>query len=206
MAALALSTGLYAGGDMTPAVEPVVPIIEETVAVSESAFYVGIGVSLLSLEDDYSKEEFSSNGVTLQAGYQYNEYLAIEGRFTRDVGDVSYDHGSDPKANGGMNIDDYPTDFTNIGIYIKPMYTVDNFTAYALLGYGEVELTNIPQGDDDRTEAGFQWGLGASYLFHENMSFFIDYLRMYDGEGFDGRAYKRDVLADAWTFGITYKF
>jgi len=204
IAALALSTSLYAGGDITPAVEPVIPIIEETAPVNDSAFYVGLGLSLMSLEDDYTKEEFSAKGVTLQAGYQYNEYLALEGRFTRDVGDVDYDHGS--IANGGLNIDDYPTDFSNIGLYIKPMYTVDDFTAYALLGYGEVELTNIPQGDEDRTEAGFQWGLGASYLVFDNISIFIDYLRMYDDKGFDGRATNRDVLVDAWTLGVTYKF
>jgi len=190
----------YAGGDIEPIVEPV--IVVEDVITNESGLYVGVGISSLKLKDDFTDEEFTATGMMLQAGYQYNKYLAIEGRYNLHVGDVSYDKGNLK----GVNYDDYPTDFTNLGIYIKPMYSIDDFSAYALLGYGEVELTNIPQGDEDRTEAGFQWGLGLGYNFNENISIFVDYVRMYDGEGFDGRATNRNVVADAWTLGVTYKF
>ena len=197
---LLVMNAAYAGGDIEPIVEPV--IVVEDVVTNESGLYIGVGISALKLKDHFTDEEFTANGVMLQAGYQYNKYLAIEGRYSFHVGDVAYDKGKLK----GVNYDDYPTDFTNLGIYIKPMYSVDNFSAYALLGYGEVELTNIPQDDADRTEAGFQWGLGLGYDFHENVSIFVDYVRMYDDDGFDGRATNRNVVADAWTLGVTYKF
>jgi opacity protein-like surface antigen len=86
------------------------------------------------------------------------------------------------------------------------MYPVGNFNLYALLGYGEVEITNIPLGDVDRAEDGFQWGLGAGYQVNNEISVFIDYTQMYNDTGFDYRAVNSDILADAWTLGLSYKF
>ena len=201
---LALSGLSFAGGNVATIEEPVV-IVPEVIA-DDSSFYLGVGFSAMSLNNDLTDEEFSANGMMLQAGYQYNRYIAIEGRYTFHVGDVEYDHGSTLN----LNYDDYPTDFTNAAIYVKPMYPIDDFSIYALLGYGEVEMTNIPQGgagiSADRAESGFQWGLGASYAFNENISGFIDYVRMYDGTGFDHRAMDADIVSDAWTFGVSYKF
>ena len=201
---LSLSPGyLFAGGDIVAVEEPVVVI---PVLVDDSSFYVGMGFSALSLNNDRTNEEFSANGMMLQAGYQYNRYIAVEGRYTLHMGDVEYDNGS----TSNPNYDDYPTDFTNAAIYLKPMYPIDDFSIYALLGYGEVELTNIPLGGPgigaDRAESGFQWGLGGSYTFNENISGFVDYVRMYDGTGFNYRAMDADIVADAWTLGVSYKF
>ncbi|WP_295417702.1 porin family protein [Sulfurovum sp.] len=201
---ITLSIVGYAGGNIVP-VEPVVPETAEPV-VSESAFYVGLGFSYMSLRDDLSDEEFSATGVMLQAGYQFNKYFAIEGRYTRDISDVEYDHGDTINP----DYDDYPTDFSNIAIYLKPMYPLENFNVYALLGYGRTELTNIPLGGPgisaDRAESGFQWGLGAAYNATEQISVFVDYVRFYDDTGFDYRAQRADVNSDAWTLGVSYKF
>ena len=201
---LALSGFSYAGGNIVPVV--IAPVVVVPEVVDESSFYLGIGFSSMSLNNDLTDEEFSANGVMLQAGYQYNRYIAIEGRYTLHVGDVEYDHGT----TSSPDYDNYPTDFTNAAIYLKPMYPIDDFSIYALLGYGEVELTNIPLGGPgisaDRAESGFQWGLGASYTFNENISGFIDYVRMYDDTGFDYRAMDADITADAWTLGVSYEF
>ena len=200
---LALSGLSYAGGDVAPVEEPVViaPVV-----IDDSGFYLGVGFSGMSLNNDLTDEEFTANGVMLQAGYQYNRYIAVEGRYMLHIGDVEYTHGS--TTNPDYN--DYPTDFTNIAIYLKPMYPIGDFSIYALLGYGEVELTNIPLGGPgisaDRAESGFQWGLGADYAFNENISGFVDYVRMYDGTGFDYRAMNADIVADVWTLGVNYAF
>lgn len=204
MAVYALSGLLYAGGDMVAVEEPVV---EVPMVVDESAWYVGIGFSSMSIDNDFTKEEFSTNAVMFQGGYQYNRYIALEARYWLNVGDLDYEHGRTINE----DISDYPGDFTNGGIYLKPMYPVDNFSLYALLGYGQLEVTNIPPSTigvnaGDREERAIQWGLGASYDFSETMSAFMDYVRMYDDVGLDGRAQNSDVLADAWTFGFTYKF
>lgn len=201
---LALSEMSFAGGNIAPIVEEPIPVAP--VLIDESAFYVGVGYSGMKLNDDLTDEEFSTNALMLQAGYQYNRYIAIEGRYTFGIGDVEYTHGNTINP----NFADYPTDFTNLAIYIKPMYSIDDFTIYALLGYGEVAMTNIPLGgagiSADRGEDGFQWGLGASYTFMDNVSAFVDYVQMYNDTGFDGRAIDADITADAWTLGVSYKF
>lgn len=197
---MALNGLCYAGGDIAP-VEPEVTV-PEVAAASGSGFYVGLGVSAMSLRDDDSDEEFSATGLALQAGYQFNQYFALEGRYTFNVSDVEYDHGT----TSNPDYDDYPTDFSNAGIYLKPMYPIDNFKLYALLGYGEVKLTDVPVAGVDSAENGFQWGLGASYSFNENISAFVDYVRAYDDTGFGCCAREANVIADLWTLGVSYKF
>ena len=203
VAFLAFSSMGFAGGN--EAMSESIPVAIEP-SIDTSAFYVGLGISNMSLRNDLSDEEFSSLGVMLQIGYQINEYLAVEGRYTRNVGDLEYDHGKTENP----NYDDYPADFSNIGIYLKPMYGVESFNAYALLGYGQTELTNIPLGgvgiSADRAESGFQWGVGASYEISEATSVFVDYVRFYDDKGFDFRASTADIVSDAWTLGVSYRF
>ncbi len=201
---LTLSGLSYGGGGVAPAIVPVVPIVVES--EDESHFYVGLGFSGMSLRNDVSDEEFSTEGIMLQAGYQVNQYVAIEGRYSHDITDVEYDKGDTRNP----NFDDYDTDFTNIAIYLKPMYTMDDFTLYGLLGYGETEMTNLPYGGPrisaDRVESGFQWGVGAAYNFNENISVFADYVNMHDDNEFDGRASNSNIVADAWTLGLSYVF
>lgn len=197
-----LSGILAAGGDVAAITnDEVVPV-----SVNDSGFYLGLGINRMALHNDYSDEEFSVTGLMVQAGYQYNQYLAIEGRYSFDVSNVHYDHGNILHP----DIDDYPGSFTNLALYAKGMYPIGNFKPYILLGYGEVALTNIPLGGPgisaDRAEKGFQWGLGAEYKFTEAVSVFGDYVRAYDGTGFDGRAMDVDVSADVWTLGVAYTF
>lgn len=199
---IALASGfIYAGGDIKdvePAVEPVIEVEQ----ADESGFYLGLGLSGMKLTNEFTDEELSAAGITLQAGYQYSQYIAVEGRYSRSLGKVEYDSGT----TSNMSTDDYPTDFTNVGIYLKPMYPVGDLKVYALLGYGEVEVTNVPVEGVDSAENGFQWGLGVSYSFNEDFSAFIDYLRVYDDTGFGCSSAEDDVVADIWTVGISYKF
>jgi len=201
-AILLLSELSFAGGDVLPVEEPV--IVESS--IDESGLYLGLGISAMKLNNDFSKEEFSSTGVTLQAGYQFNQYFAVEGRYTKNVGDLEYDHGN----TNNPNYSDYPGDFSNVAVYLKPMYSFDDFSVYALLGYGEVTLTDLPHpssaGSVDRAEDGFQWGLGAQYTFMENVSVFVDYVKLYDDKGFDYRAQLADIDSDIWTLGVSYRF
>lgn len=202
-----LSTLLYsnvaiAGGDIAPVEEPV-----EAVQIDdESGPYLGLGVSSMRLKNDLTNEKFSSTGIMLQAGYQVNAYLAVEGRYTFNVGDLEYRRG----MTRNLNYNDYPGDFYNLGIYVKPMISYDDFSFYALLGYGEVTLTDLPQpsrlGSVDRAESGFQWGLGAAYTFMDDISCFVDYVKLYDDKGFDHRAKRTNINSHLWTLGVSYAF
>jgi opacity protein-like surface antigen len=192
---LALSGFAYAGGDIAPVEEPVVvPVV-----VDNSAFYVGLGFGQASVNDDPTAEEITSTMIMLQAGYQYNEYVALEGRVSLGF-NTDYEPGNTGNASG-----DYDDDISSWGIYVKPMYPVtEAFDIYALLGYGGVQLDNLESGD--AYEDGFQWGLGAQYAVTENVLVFADYVSLYDDTGFDYRAQLEDVDSDAWTLGVSYRF
>lgn len=194
---MALSGLAYAGGDMTAVVEPVVQVPEVNTDVS--GYYVGLGMGQTTVNDDQTNEEISATTLTLQAGYQYNEYLAFEGRFGMSLGGSDYNAG----IFTGLGAD-YDGDVYNWGLYVKPMYSFSNLTLYGLLGYGEVILEDLDGGDS--TESGFQWGAGASYVFTEKVSLFVDYVTLYDDKGFDNRAVNDDIDADVWTVGVSYKF
>jgi len=188
---LVLSGLAYAGGDIAP--------VEEPVVVDNSAFYVGLGFGQAAINDDPTGEEISSTTFMLQAGYQYNAYVAFEGRVSFGF-NTDYNPGNTDNSGGN-----YDNDISSWGIYVKPMYPVtEEFDVYALLGYGGVQLGNLESGD--AYESGFQWGVGAQYEVTENILVFADYVKLYDGTGFDYRAQDEDVDSDAWTLGVSYRF
>jgi opacity protein-like surface antigen len=197
--ALALSPVAYAGGDIAPIETPVVDIP----AVDNSAWYIGLGVSTMNLTADLTDEKMDSIGATLQAGYKYNDYIGVELRYTQNVAKIEYDPGN----SAGAAIDDYPADFTNVGIYLKPSYPVmESLSIYGLLGYGSVTFTNLPQNTVDRTESGFQWGAGASYNITDCISIFADYTKIYDDTGIDGHFTTSDISIEFITVGVSYRF
>jgi len=163
--------------------------------------YIGVGVSPMRLLNDGTGEEFTANGMTIQAGIKYSKYLAIEARYTMNAGKIEYD-----AAGSGVNNADYPADFTNIAIYAKPMLPIDDFSIYALVGYGEVGITNLPIGDVDRAESGLQLGIGVKYSINKEVSVFMDYTSLYDGKGFDNLGVTKNHKASMVTFGTSYNF
>ncbi|BAF73392.1 outer membrane protein [Sulfurovum sp. NBC37-1] len=177
---------------------PVSTTTPSTEIAEENGIYVGLAFGNIFVNDDYTDEEISSNALVLQIGYQYNKYIAFEGRYNFGL-NTSYKPGST-----GNIIDDYNDDVSSWGTYIKPMYPIGNFTLYALLGYGGLMLKNLEKGD--AYESAFQWGLGAKYNLSENLSLFADYIFLYNDTGFDYRAQLDDIDSDIWTLGVSYKF
>lgn len=202
-----MSTFAAAGGDIAP-VEPVVetPMVEE----STGAFYVGIGygaanydttITATGLTDEpiHASGDEDYSAIMLQAGYKFNPYLAVEGRYwfglDQDVGD-----------NTDLSVDTW-------GIYVKPMYPVTSaLDIYGLLGYADsdVELSDSdgsysPPYDTD----GFSWGIGAAYAFSENLSLFVDYTSLFDDDNtfsIDTATVNFDDTITSWNFGVTYTF
>lgn len=191
---LALSGLAFAGGDIAP----VEPVVEEMV-IQPGPFYLGLGIGdATTVNNDTTNEEFSSTTFMLQAGYQYNTYIALEGRYGFGFS-TDYKQGTTNGIAGGYN-----GDISNWGIYVKPMYPIGSFSVYALLGYGGVMLDDISGGD--AYESGFQWGLGVRSEITEQISLFADYVSLYDDTGFDYVARLDDIDSDTWTVGLSYKF
>jgi opacity protein-like surface antigen len=205
-AAMTMSSFAMAGGDLAP-----VPVV----APDESGIYFGIGYSYLKSDtssDLYQygdlinsdEGEYSTNAGLFLLGYKYNRYLSFEGRYTYAF--EKYDSDIDDNL-------DYDFTLSNLGLYVKPHYSFGDFTVYALVGYGWTMVEWETEGEDvDKTNGGFQWGLGASYALSEHTSIFIDYTAFADSDVIeydDGQnTIEKDEITDIYTInvGMTYKF
>lgn len=198
-ASIATAGGSFSKGLCVP-VEPTVLIPEKEVIVLKDdvkydGFYVGASYSNLSMNEAVNE---TGHGVSVVAGYYFNEYFGIEGRYTTEVGDLDRDSGAvNAKVNDAL---------VNYGLYVKPMMSVTTgFALYGLAGVGQSEYTK-----DGATykESGLQLGLGAKYELANGFGIFADYLEFYDGTGFDTvrGAGTAATQFDALNVGATFTF
>ncbi len=219
-AIFAMGTFAVAGGDIAP----VEPVVEEPVVVESTGnFYLGLAYGYLNddveLTDNagtmpgnnlgagatYDLWDNDHSEIMIQAGYNFNEYIAVEGRYWFGISDDSILNDA-----AESSVDAW-------GIYVKPQYPVtEAFNIYALLGYGAAEYSwtvNDANGwsntwSDDSVD-GFSWGLGASYAFTDNVAVFVDYVSIYnDDENYFNTVDDIDLdrTIDTWNFGVTYNF
>jgi len=209
----ALSGILFAGGNVSPVIPVEAPVIE----ADTSAFYVGIGYSYLTsnrtavlndtsnpLNGQVVKDtDSTANNAMLQVGYQFNPYLALEGRYTTSVGDFSLTH---QHLNGFE--EDADIDLSHMGIYLKPMYPVGDFSVYGLLGYGKIEREFNTEPHHSWDGSGFQWGAGLQYAINDSILIFADFVRWYDEEGEPHDRLPRllDTDFSVMSVGLSYRF
>ncbi len=163
--------------------------------------YLGLAYTHLSLDLDRKQEttvsELDYTAGSLQVGYKFNPYIAVEGRYGMTFGN--------PDASDAPIIGD--SDITVWSIYVKPIYPVaPEFDIYALLGYASANVTgnilyNGTVTSFDVDESGFSWGVGGVYAITEEFSVFADYLLFHD----ESSTYFDEVL-DSFSLGVTYKF
>ncbi len=193
---IAMSTLVIAGGDTGKAVEEVESVVAPIIIEDDSNFYVGISYTYVDAD---TNDNETGNSYTLLAGYNYNKYIGVEGRYTATVGDMDVENHVLGYADG-----EYDREVSSYGIFLKPQLPLgDAFSVYALLGYGSVtaRLTE---------ESGFQWGIGAQYLVTDNVGLFVDYTSLYDGD-MDNVAemigeHDFDSQITSTNAGVTYNF
>ncbi|HGZ70917.1 MAG TPA: porin family protein [Nitratifractor sp.] len=193
--AVIASASLFAGGGFVPTpqpdVEPVEPAVAEipaTEPASEIKPYIGgaLGTSTADVSsqavvcggcqydklnqttskapDKLLKWGGSGSATTMTglAGVEINDYIAVEGRLTKAVSDYEIK-------------DHKPISMLNAALYLKPQYKFEDFSVYALLGYG---LTSVDFMDQNTKVHGFQYGGGASYDLNDQVSLFADYTKL----------------------------
>ncbi len=192
---LLTSTFALAGGSIDP-VEPVIETPEVIETAELSGFYAGLGYSCLQMDFDRPDMDVRSmTALSATAGYNINKYLAVEGRYTVSLGDLDVETKyTDTEEEGDMS---------NIALYLKPKYSVNSFTVYGLVGYGQLTLDD---GDEEYSEAGFQYGAGISAMATDNIEVYVDYRRLYSDEAFDGLSLNKDVTGNSFTAGVNYHF
>jgi len=187
----------FAGKNTEKVLEPSI-IIPNLVDETTSGFYLGLGVSAVSTHESnlnffsVTDGQDRTGDISFSAGYDWNEYIAIEGRYMVSVAKEDI------------------VDRTSWGIYVKPQYSVtEDLKLYGLLGVGGFDAsgTNHFGHTIDADDISLQWGLGVSYEVYENVSIFVDYVQV--ASDVDATAFVTqdvDVSSDAITIGATYHF
>jgi opacity protein-like surface antigen len=194
-AVTAMASIAVAGGD----IESVEPVAEPIVVVpggEQNGFYAGFGLTGAAVRDSALSVSWSGSegredrlgNFTFIAGYDFNAYVAIEGRYTN-----SFTH-------------EDKTDMEGWSLFVKPQYPVtENFSIYALLGYGGAKLDGKNGYNVDVDNESFQWGLGADYMITDSFSVFADYV--WFANDMDGKWVGVDsVDIDTINVGVNYHF
>ncbi|SFV60595.1 putative outer membrane protein OmpA [hydrothermal vent metagenome] len=220
------SSSLYAHKDV--AVDPIT-INESEDGIRDDYIYVGIAFvyhRTYSTDhgwfDNSAKTQDETGGLTGLIGYNYNNYLAIEGRVSKSLFKEDY------------------ADISNYAIFAKPQYKFideerdnceDGYTTiYALIGYGVTKVEGTDgktpgyRGESITDDSGFQWGLGISYTFDDeneddekhtrdgDITIFAEYNSFMKDREIYARLYQYDpkyynkLSQDAITLGLHYRF
>ena len=174
LAVMTMSSVGFAGGDIKE-VEPVVAPFVEIDQIDESNFYVGLAANynrVYSTEHKWwSKTQLTQDetgGLVGILGYNYNDYIAVEGRITKTFWDRDY------------------SDTSIYSLFLKPQYKFRDdsdddgyFGVYGLIGFGNTNVEGS-SGDNDyqawpdmigqdiMDDTFFQWGVGVSYTLMDD--------------------------------------
>lgn len=206
------------------------PVAKSGVQVSnDNGFYAGLAYGYGRLRENYNGHYYGGylvfegiqkidyDTIMVQLGYKVNTYLALEGRYWRSYGDNGWSY-TESGYSAGQPYSDFEKgkngdNLKAFGIYLKPMYPLtEELDIYALLGYGNVTLNDDDNGDW-LDENHFQAGFGISYALTQNISMFIDYMRLLDKDYFMHTGTQIGGSDDFWndtlhmvSAGLTYKF
>ncbi len=165
----------------------------------DKGLYLGLAYTHLSHDTDAidrtTVSEMDYSAITIQVGYKFNPYIAVEGRYGMTL--------SDPWQVKGVE----PLDGSNITVwevYIKPIFPIGpEFDLYLLLGYANTEVVGefVDTKSFSFDESSFSWGVGGVYDLTDSVSIFIDYTVFYDETPVN-----YDSVVDSFNFGVSYQF
>lgn len=180
----------------------ILAIGSSTLQADGHGLYLGLGYAStnvdLTIEGLNDKEQklldSSTDSIILQAGYDFNEYFGIEGRYYINNSSLAYEYylGNTPLSG--------TYEAESLTIYAKPQYNFGAITIYGLLGMSANNYTvnNLLGGIDN--EALFSWGGGAKFNVTQSLGLFADYTDL----GENDEAINTGLAS--WNFGFSYKF
>jgi len=170
-------------------------------ADGNSGLYLGLGysstnidLSIDGLSDKHQKLlDSSTDSILLLAGYDFNEYFGIEGRYSINNSSLAYDY----YLGGTLLEDAYEAE--SLAIYAKPQYNLGAITVYGLIGMSanDYTATNILGSDSDTL---FSWGAGAKFNVTQSLGLFVDYTDLGENDAI------LTTGLSSWNVGFSYKF
>jgi outer membrane receptor protein involved in Fe transport len=190
----------YAGSLEQIAPSPVAMVSSPVAKVVRSSWYIGGGIGGFGLLSEDSRELLYSKDLSLILGYQFNDYLSIEGRYAHSLGSIKYDHGKTEYLSRTLSNSSYQ----DLELLARFAYPFGSFSPYLLAGFGQSTITHIANAN--RSEKSIHYGVGLSYSLSDRLELFADYIRAYRGNGFDKRSTAETLHLDRLTTGIIYHF
>ena len=170
---------------------------DSSLQADNAGLYLGLGYAYTAIDFgadatfiDFDAFDVATDSIVFLAGYDFNEWLGIEGRYYWNITSAVAD-----EYNAYGLLDEYKAE--SFAFYAKPQYSFDMISIYALLGVTMNDYALPLLSSDDTL---FSWGAGAKFNFTESFGAFVDYTDLGETD---------IVLATAlssWNFGITYKF
>ena len=178
----------------------VLTIGSSTLQADNAGLYIGAGYASTSIDFSAASDflelpalDSVTDSLVFLAGIDFNEYLGIEGRYYWNISSTVIEGASIAGISGVF--DDYKAE--SFALYVKPQYSLDIVSLYALLGVAMNDYSVLTQSDSDTL---FSWGGGARLNFSESFGIFVDYTDL--GEG--------DTLLStglsSWNVGLSFKF
>ncbi len=194
-ATLVASSSAFAGGYVAPVVEPA-PVVEESPVVTASdwtGFYAG-------LQYGSGSADAEGFGVTVDAG-DYDAY-GVHAGYLRDFGQFVI--GGELDYNK-VDFDDAEDDGDLVRLRARAGYDAGRFMPYVTLGVARISGDD---GEDDISETGFTYGIGADFSVTEKFTVGLEYTRndfsdvLEDETGISGI----DLDADLVQVRASYRF
>lgn len=159
--------------------------VAATAAPVKPGFYIGGSYVFADVEDNGSDLDVDLDALMLRAGFQLNEYIAIEGRVGEGVQD-------DEVFGVKVELEEM------YGAYVKAgLPTQTGFYPYALLGVTRGEISaRGPGGRVSETDSDISYGVGVDYWFSGQLSGSVEYTQFYD----------KDSSVSGLSLGVNYKF
>lgn len=169
----------------------------------DSGFYLGghYAQHKVELESDFADTDLKFGVAGVSAGYQLNQFLALEARYAEGIEDEDIVDGSDSAK---FEID------RNMALMARGSIPLgERFSLFATAGYGETRYAltyNIPglTGSETSTEKGVIYGAGAAFNLTEQLSLVADYTILPELEDKDDGLFESDV--SLMTVGLNYRF
>ena len=182
-------------------VQVVAPVIA---AVKPKNMYVGL--SGLCGRFETSSGACSCLGdVVAKAGYNFNKYIAVEGRAGFGVTDAEHDGGGTSELK------------ENYGIYLKPQLPLgDKVSLFGLAGYAKAKVESAGGNNGALVgtvdEASPSFGLGLEFNVNDSWSVVAEGVRLLHGAENTynvlggGTKLEDDINLDTYGLGVNYKF
>jgi opacity protein-like surface antigen len=172
-------------------------------SADDNGLYLGLGYAATNIDigqiySDPDKQQLvdaSTDSIMFIAGYDFNKYIGVEGRYYLNASSAAFDYYlGDTPLEGTYKAESFT-------LYAKPQYNLGLITLYGLVGVAFNDYTlSALFNDGSNNEAIFSWGGGAKFNVTQSLGLFVDYTDLGESTNFT------TTNLSSWNLGVSYRF